>query len=489
MSEGHSDEHPEDGGAVRVEPDAAAAADRRILLENLVADLAPPRWALAALLILIVAGSFSPRFGLPPWRRSSLGVRDPAPRGRIRRARRAGVGGRETSRPRRGSISLRSNRRMGRWAPLDELEAAGKAPDRPRSRAADRRTAAVAATARQRSKRNPFPGGERNRRAQKFSRSFRASAAPSPICRGGSRPSNAGCNPRATPSGTMRCLHCCCCRSARRSSRRGRFRPSTTRSRRSAHDPDLAAAAEPLAEAARNGVASRAVLSKRLAELAGQIAPPTEPPADVRLGSAGARPASRPGDDPPDRRRIANRAGSGGRRRPSRARSRRSGRRRRRARAAHRSERRGGAPWLHMARERLAVETALDHLQQLLTARLGSEPSGSGRGPGPPAEKARSPSDPRRSSVFRLRGLIAAAVFLPITPGRSRSSGRAGKWRPRSACWSAAAVLAGSVVALLVLARLADRRQPARISAPSARAPAARRIPGAHSGHGRGCRG
>ena len=38
-------------------------------------------------------------------------------------------------------------------------------------------------------------------------------------------------------------------------------------------------------------------------------------------------------------------------------------------------------PWLLMARERLAAETALDHVQELLTERLGSPPAAPGAAP------------------------------------------------------------------------------------------------------------
>src|SRR5205823_12477554 len=48
--------------------------------------------------------------------------------------------------------------------------------------------------------------------------------------------------------------------------------------------PDIAAAAAPLAESAKNGVASRAVLAQRLHALAGSIATAEAPPADPDWG-------------------------------------------------------------------------------------------------------------------------------------------------------------------------------------------------------------
>jgi hypothetical protein len=53
-------------------------------------------------------------------------------------------------------------------------------------------------------------------------------------------------------------------------------------------------------------------------------------------------------------------------------------------------------PWLRMARERLAAEAALDRLQEILTARLGSPPAGPvaapPKTPVEPSEKARTRS-------------------------------------------------------------------------------------------------
>lgn len=163
-----------------------------------------------------------------------------------------------------------------------------------------------------------------------------------------------------------------------------------------ARDSDLTTAAEPLAEAARNGVASRAVLTKRLAELAGQVATAAEPPGDSDWGEqALARLRGLV-----TIRRIAGSAQTGPEAAVSAGQA-----------ALARGDLAGaiaaldplaGAngeaarPWLRMARERLAVETALDRLQKLLTVRLDSTraapASAPPNAPREPSEKARSPS-------------------------------------------------------------------------------------------------
>jgi hypothetical protein len=164
---------------------------------------------------------------------------------------------------------------------------------------------------------------------------------------------------------------------------------------RLAQGSDLAAAAEPLAEPARNGVASRAVLVKGLADLAGRRAATSEPAdksdwrqqtlarlrglvtirridgsshtgfeggADGAVGNAQAALAR--GD-------LASAvtaldALTGGDTEARRA-------------------------WLLMARERLAAETALDHVQKLLTERLSSLP------PAPGAAPAKVPNEPQKA--------------------------------------------------------------------------------------------
>jgi hypothetical protein len=154
------------------------------------------------------------------------------------------------------------------------------------------------------------------------------------------------------------------------------------------HNPDLMAQAEPLAEAAQNGVASRAVLSRRLTELAGRIATATEPPPQFDWGAQALERLR----SLVTIRRIDGNSQTG----PEAA-----------VRAAEAALARGdldgavtaldplaGAnadaarSWLRMARERLAVETALDHLRQSLEARF--QPPGAA--PAEPSAKAKAPS-------------------------------------------------------------------------------------------------
>jgi hypothetical protein len=163
-----------------------------------------------------------------------------------------------------------------------------------------------------------------------------------------------------------------------------------------AHDPDLAAAARPLTEAARNGVASRAVLGKRLTELAGRIATASEPAAEPDLGQqvlAHLRGLV-------TIRRIDGSSQTGPEAAVSTAQAALA--RGDLARAVAALDALTGAnaeaarPWLQMARERLAVEAALDHLQELVTVRLGSAPAARPASPPTPpegaSEKARTPS-------------------------------------------------------------------------------------------------
>jgi hypothetical protein len=136
--------------------------------------------------------------------------------------------------------------------------------------------------------------------------------------------------------------------------------------------PDIAAVAAPLAEPAKNGIASRAVLAQRLRALAGTIATAEAPPADDDWGErAWARLRGLV---------TIRRIDGGGQSGPEAA-----------VGAAERSLAAGdlaGAvaafdplagpaaeaarPWLEMARQRLAVETALRQVEGLLMARLGA---------------------------------------------------------------------------------------------------------------------
>ena len=160
---------------------------------------------------------------------------------------------------------------------------------------------------------------------------------------------------------------------------------------RLAQDPHLAAAAQPLAEPARNGVASRAVLVKGLAELAGQMTAAGEPAVKsdwreqtlARLrGLVTIRRidgSSHTGSD-----------GAVGTAQAALARGDLAG-----AVAALEpltgADAQAARPWLFMARERLAAETALDHIQELLTERLASPPAAPGAAP------AKAPDEPEKS--------------------------------------------------------------------------------------------
>jgi hypothetical protein len=159
-----------------------------------------------------------------------------------------------------------------------------------------------------------------------------------------------------------------------------------------AREPELVASVEPLAEAAQSGVPSRAVLSKRLSELAGQVATATEPPPESDWGAqALARLRALV-----TIRRIDGASQTGPEAAVSGAQA-----------ALARGDLAGAVaaldpltganaeaarPWLRMARERLAVETALDRLRQLLGARIGSSRAAPVAVPAEPSAKARAPS-------------------------------------------------------------------------------------------------
>jgi hypothetical protein len=156
---------------------------------------------------------------------------------------------------------------------------------------------------------------------------------------------------------------------------------------------DFSAAAAPLAEAAQKGAATRSVLSRRLAELAGRIATATErPPESDWGGQALARLRGLV-----TIRRLDDGASQTG---PEAA-----------VTAAQAALARGdlaaavaaldpltganataAAPWLRMARERLEVEAALDHLEQSLEARLGGARAAPGAAPAEPSAKTKARS-------------------------------------------------------------------------------------------------
>jgi hypothetical protein len=138
-----------------------------------------------------------------------------------------------------------------------------------------------------------------------------------------------------------------------------------------AGNPDLAGAAAPLAEAAQSGVASRPVLVKHLDELSGQIAVATPSPAASDWGAQalarlrglvtirrldGAAPGGPEAAVAKAQRALA--AGDLAGAVDALA-----------ALAGANAEK--AAPWLRMAGQRLAVDTALSRLQLLLMARVG----------------------------------------------------------------------------------------------------------------------
>jgi hypothetical protein len=136
--------------------------------------------------------------------------------------------------------------------------------------------------------------------------------------------------------------------------------------------PEIAAAAAPLAEPAKTGVASRTVLVARLHALAGVIvtaeAPPAEPDWSDRVlarlrGLVTIRRIDGAGQSEPEAAvNAAERALRGGDL----------------VAAIAALDRLAGPPaeaarpWLQMARQRLAVEAALHRVEELLTARLGA---------------------------------------------------------------------------------------------------------------------
>jgi hypothetical protein len=158
-----------------------------------------------------------------------------------------------------------------------------------------------------------------------------------------------------------------------------------------ARGSDLAAAAEPLAEPARNGVASRAVLVKGLAELAGRMAVASEPAvrSDWREQTL-ARLRGLVTIRRIDGSLHTGSDGPVGTAQAALARGDLAG-----AVAALEpltgADAEAARPWLLMARERLAAETALDRVQELLTERLGSPPAAPGAAP------AKVPDEPEKT--------------------------------------------------------------------------------------------
>ncbi len=160
--------------------------------------------------------------------------------------------------------------------------------------------------------------------------------------------------------------------------------------------PEIAAAAAPLAEPATSGVAARPVLANRLRELAGAIATAGAPPANapgnapgatqdwadqalnqlrglVTIRRIGEAAGGAPGGSAVTAVNAALRALAGGELEG----------------AVGALDQLTGAPaeaarpWLRMAKERLAVEAALQRIEALLVARLGTA-ANAAAGSGPP---------------------------------------------------------------------------------------------------------
>jgi hypothetical protein len=159
-----------------------------------------------------------------------------------------------------------------------------------------------------------------------------------------------------------------------------------------ARDPELAAQAGVLAEAAQNGVASRGVLSRRLAEIAGEVANAAEPPPEADWGAQalarlrglvtirridGAS-QTRPEAAVSAAQTALARADLAG------AVAALGGLAGANAEAAR--------PWVRMAQERLATEAALDRLRELLDAKLTGTRAVPQPAPAEPSNKARTPS-------------------------------------------------------------------------------------------------
>jgi hypothetical protein len=165
-----------------------------------------------------------------------------------------------------------------------------------------------------------------------------------------------------------------------------------------ARDPDLAAAAELLADPARDGVAGRDVLRQRLDALAGEVVVP-KASAEKRNWWQAAL----------DRlrglvtiRRIEGAATTGLEAAVDAARSALA--QDDLAAAVTAMDKLTGAdaeaaqPWLQMARRRLAAQAALKHLQDLLTARLGAAPAAPAPAAAPTPSTLPPPAAPKSPS-------------------------------------------------------------------------------------------
>jgi hypothetical protein len=175
---------------------------------------------------------------------------------------------------------------------------------------------------------------------------------------------------------------------------------------RLARGSDLATAAQPLAEPARNGVASRAVLVKELAEVAGRMSVASEPAVKsdwreqtlarlrglvtIRRIDGSSHAGSDGGSDGGANgavRAAQTALGHGDLAGAVAALGSLSG-----------ADAETARSWLLMARERLAAEAALDHVQELLTERLGNLPAAPGAAPAAPAKVPDEPEKARTRS-------------------------------------------------------------------------------------------
>jgi hypothetical protein len=158
--------------------------------------------------------------------------------------------------------------------------------------------------------------------------------------------------------------------------------------------PELTAAAAPLAGAAQKGVDSRAELMERLRRIAGHVATATAPPAPsdwaaaalarmralVTIRRIGGAAQTAPEAAVTDAEKALAGGDLGG---ATAALDRLSG-----PPAA------AAAPWLHAAHTRLAAEAAFDRLQRMLARRLTAPPTGSATAPAGPADTPVKPAKP-----------------------------------------------------------------------------------------------
>ena len=166
-----------------------------------------------------------------------------------------------------------------------------------------------------------------------------------------------------------------------------------------AHDPELASAARPLADAARNGIATPAELRRRLGEVADHIDGAKAPPAKSKSAK------SKWWQEALDRvrglvtvRHIDGTAKTGSEAAVDAAQSALAQGNLAGAVAAldglSGTDAKAMQPWLKAARQRLAAEAALRRLQGLLTAQLGGSPASPAATAPAPAPEPAAPKTP-----------------------------------------------------------------------------------------------